>query len=416
MSAWADRWNLPSDGSVRVVDEPPVEGDVLCVLDTAPPDLLALVEHAPILVPKLRAVVGEPLVSCRDEAGRRRVLAARDSEGRVVLGFHPQAAVAELTSRRRYTPRPPVSARLPVPYRRVPGPVRRLIRNAMVGRAQRSSPGFPAWPVEPSVEALRRIVEQACRLAGAPALNSLWPEDRRYALLLTHDIDSRRGLDLAPEIAAEEEARGLRSCWYVVGADWTLDETRLQSLDAAGHEIGLHDAHHDNRGPFLEPHALGARLETCKELIERFAICGYRSPSMLRTPAMYEALESRFSYDSSIPDTGMLPMRNGCATVFPLDVQGVPVLPLTVPPDGQLLGLGLSPDEIVKCWIAKIAWIARVGGVAMVLTHPEPGFSAEPPMRAAYRRFLDWAASQDDAWQALPRDLAAHWALPMLAG
>jgi hypothetical protein len=136
---------------------------------------------------------------------------------------------------------------------------------------------------------------------------------------------------------------------------------------------------------------------------------GFRSPSMLRSPALYDALRGRFEYDSSIPDTGLLPSRNGCATVFPLEVGGVPVLPLTVPPDGQLMSRGLDPDAVVAQWIEKAEWIRSLGGVAVLLTHPERGFVAEPSMRAAYRRFLDWAAAQDDAWHALPREVVAHW-------
>jgi hypothetical protein len=42
----------------------------------------------------------------------------------------------------------------------------------------------------------------------------------------------------------------------------------------------------------------------------------------------------------------------------------------------------------------------------MVLTHPEPGFSATPALQSAYERFLGWAAARDDAWFALPREVA----------
>jgi peptidoglycan/xylan/chitin deacetylase (PgdA/CDA1 family) len=250
------------------------------------------------------------------------------------------------------------------------------------------------------------------RQALDPSLRprSPWPGGKRFALVLTHDLDSAGGQTVALGLAAAERAHGLRSAWYVVGKDWPLNHEALGALHAEGHELGLHDAHHDNRGAFMAPGQLAERLDGCRELVERYEMTGYRSPSMLRTAAMYEALRGRFEYDSSIPDTGLLPKPNGCASVFPIEPGGVPMLPLTLPPDGQLVGLGLDSAQVAAQWIAKAEWIARAGGIAMLLTHPERGFSAEGPMQDAYGRFLAWAAAREDAWHALPREVAARWA------
>ena len=93
-----------------------------------------------------------------------------------------------------------------------------------------------------------------------------------------------------------------------------------------------------------------------------------RSPSLLRSAALYDVLEDRFEYDSSIPDSGLLPTRNGCATVFPFERGRLPILPLTVPPDGQLLGRGLSPKQVVAAWMAKVEWVASLGGATVSLS------------------------------------------------
>jgi peptidoglycan/xylan/chitin deacetylase (PgdA/CDA1 family) len=296
-----------------------------------------------------------------------------------------------------------------VSYRIAPAWLRRRVRDLAVARRRRTmGAGFPAWPVEPSVEVLRAVYVAARRALGATP-QALWPDGRRYAIVLTHDVDDPTALEVARALAADEREHGLRSAWYVVGADGAPDLDGLDALHAAGHEIGLHDAHHDNRGPFLRSDALADRLDACAPLVERYGMRGYRSPSMLRTPALYGALAGRFAYDSSIPDTGLLPARNGCATVLPLECHGVPVLPLTLPSDGQLLSLGLDAEAIAQHWIAKAEWVRGAGGVAMLLTHPEPGFAAEPAVREGYRRFLAWAAAQDDAWHALPHEVAARW-------
>jgi hypothetical protein len=170
----------------------------------------------------------------------------------------------------------------------------------------------------------------------------------------------------------------------------------------------LHGPHHDNRIAFLDAKHAAAQLDACAEVMDEHKMRGFRSPSMLRTPGLYGLLADRFAYDSSMPDTGLLPARNGCATVFPL-TQRLSVLPLTLAPDGQLLGRGLGPDAVLATWIAKAEWIATLGGVAVHLTHPEPGFSADAPMRAAYERFLDWVAGRDDVWCATPVEIVEHW-------
>ena len=380
-------------------------------LEAGPLGLDELADGVAVTLPRPMLIVGEPLLTGRRAGGEQVVLAARDPDGTVALAFDPDAAVEGLTTRAALTRAAPASARLPFHPHRVPPRVRRVVRDGLVALRRRRGAVFPAWPIEPSVEVARHAWLRARQLAepGTEA-RPWWPDGKRFVLVLTHDIDSSGGQRVAGELAALEEERGLRSCSYVVGQDWPVDHGRLEALRACGHELGLHDAHHDNRGPFLERGALEARLDGCAELVERHGMTGFRSPSMLRTDALYAALSGRFAYDSSMPDTGLLPEPNGCATVFPIACGGVPVLPLTLPPDGQLRSLGLAPDEVVGRWIAKTEWIARAGGVAMLLTHPEPGFTAEPEMQRAYARFLDWAAARDDAWHALPSEVAARWA------
>jgi peptidoglycan/xylan/chitin deacetylase (PgdA/CDA1 family) len=398
-------WGLEADDRLHVACG---SRDAQVRVDHAPEELLALVGTAEICVPGLGQIDGEPLIAGTSSTGERVVLAAR-ADDEVRLAFDPDPAIRALASRALLTPQAPLTSRLPVSYRVAPAWLRRRGRDIAVARRRRTlSAGFPAWPVEPSIEALRAIHRLArTALGGQP--RAPWPEGRRFAIVLTHDVDDPSNLTTAHALAADEAQHRLRSAWYVVGADRPPDRAGLQSLLDAGHELGLHDAHHDNRGAFLPAGELATRLETCRELIDALQMRGYRSPSLLRTKALYGALRDRFAYDSSIPDTSLLPRRNGCATVLPFQVDGVLVLPLTLPSDGQLLSLGLDADAIANAWIEKAQWVRSAGGVAMVLTHPEPGFAQEPAVREAYRRFLAWAATQADAWHALPRELAAHW-------
>jgi hypothetical protein len=372
---------------------------------------LRLPEARRVTLPQRRVLgAGRPLLRARLADGSEVSLVSLLDDGSVQLAFDPDIAVAALIAHRQYTRRRPLAARLPFNYRRVPAPVRNIVRDLMTRRAAALDDGHPAWPLEPSVETLRQIY-LAARMAREPriARTPFWPAGKRFAIALTHDVDSADGLALAREIAAEETARGERSCWYLVGRDYPLDHAAIDDLRAGGSELGLHGAHHDNRIAFLDREKAAAELDSCRADVEALGMRGFRSPSMLRTPALYELLEDRFAYDSSMPDTGLLPERNGCGTVFPFRHGKLAVLPLTLAPDGQLLGQGLDPAAALAAWIAKAEWIASVGGMAIHLTHPEPGFSAEAPMREAYRRFLDWTISRDDAWRVTPAEIAEHW-------
>lgn len=382
---------------------------------TVQPHDLGLPAPGTATLPELRPVSGEPVVSATAPDGSVVALAARRADGIVELAFDSDRAVEALIWRRALTPGRPLAARMPFNYRRVPAPVRRILRDLLTRRQAsrlQDSDAFPAWPGDASVEAVRRIHLRARQAADATVMAApLWPDARRYALALTHDVDSGGGLRVAAEMAEEETARGLRAGWYVVGREYHLDGDLMGRLRAGGGEIGLHDARHDNQIAFLEPAEMAARLDACRADIERFAIRGFRSPSMLRTAPLYEVLAGRFAYDSSIPDAGLLPARNGCATVFPFTRGSLPILPLTLPPDGQLLGRGLDGAGVIAAWVAKAHWVAELGGAAVHLSHPEPGFSADPEMRAAHRDFLDWVAEEarGDAWHATPGEIVEHW-------
>jgi hypothetical protein len=401
-------WGLSDSSAVRVAGGPIAGRWETIELEEA--DALGLHGPVRIALPE-RRTPGPGRALARGKIGAATVpLAIDNGAGAVELAFDPDAAIAALTSRSAYSPSRPLSARIPFNYRRVPSRVRNVIRNAMTRRrAAAIDSGWPSWPCEPSVEALRAIYLVA-RRAVEPSVKPVpfWPDGHRFAVAITHDVDSAAGLDRSRALAAMEAARGKRACYYVVGLDYPLAPAAMDDLHAAGAEIGLHGPHHDNRIAFLDAKTAASQLDACSEVVHEHQMRGFRSPSMLRTPRLYSLLADRFAYDSSMPDTGLLPARNGCATVFPF-TQRLSVLPLTLAPDGQLLGRGLGPDAVLAAWIAKGEWIATMGGVAVHLTHPEAGFSADAAMYAAHERFLDWVAGRDDAWYATPAEIVEHW-------
>jgi peptidoglycan/xylan/chitin deacetylase (PgdA/CDA1 family) len=312
----------------------------------------------------------------------------------------PTGAGPDLRLRAAYTPRP-LSSRLPFSYRRIPGPLRRLVAASM-GRWRRrrllARTRFPLWPLDLSADFL------ADWAGGASAAS---PRTGPAPVVLTHDIDSPEGLSLLPRFLEIEESVGARSVNFVVPCGWPLDLARLDEVQARGHEIGIHGYDHRNLTPFCDAGERRRRIEAARPLIERYRARGYRAPSVLRTAELLRELARQYLYDSSIPSTGgPFPVPDtGCATARPFRLEGVWELPLSMPRDGSLRFLGYEPEEILEVWSTCARRIADSGGVVVLLTHCERSFSGNPAMLGIYRRFCEQVAADRRHAFRSPRDV-----------
>jgi peptidoglycan/xylan/chitin deacetylase (PgdA/CDA1 family) len=287
-----------------------------------------------------------------------------------------------------YTTRQPLSARLPISYRWVPGILRSWLATRL-GHRQRqrheSWAAFPRWPLDLSTDFLADAVAPTPRLDPTP-------------VVLSHDLDSAEGMtNIVQHFLTLEERYGARSTNFVVPCSWCLDQTQLRTIERRGHELGIHGYDHSNRTAFAAPAERRRRLLAGAELARRYGMKGYRAPSLLRTDALLAELGEWYTYDSSIPTSGgLFPVpNNGCATARPFALHGLTEVPLSLPRDGSLRFLGYSPDECADLWIACAERIAASGGVVVLLTHGEQRFSGNPAMLAAYERFLKHIAHAD---------------------
>jgi SAM-dependent methyltransferase len=335
-----------------------------------------------------------------------------EADGHITIPASAEAvSQAEVRCVREYaafTDRAPLSARLPVSYRRVPAWARSKVAAAIGRRRRRQQDAwaaFPGWPVDLTADVL-------ADLAGVPRVDF----GGRTPVLLTHDIDSAEGLRrLVKEFLPREEAVAARSTSYVVPCAWPLDRDLLNEAVGRGHALGVHGYDHRNRTPFLGDRARARRLDAARPFIERYRARGYRAPSLLRTRALLRDLASRYEYDSSIPTSGGLfpAPNNGCATARPFVLEGIIEIPVTLPRDGSLRFLGYSPAEILRVWIDCADAIARAGGVVVLLTHCEGRFSGNAPMLAVYGRFLEYIRDAPSRYEfqtpdaLLPRIAAA---------
>jgi peptidoglycan/xylan/chitin deacetylase (PgdA/CDA1 family) len=344
--------------------------------------------------------------SLLDRTGWRRALGAG---GDLIVPAEPapiaDADVAALRERRAFTDVRPVSARLPVNYRVVPGWARAAIGSA-VGRwnrrRTRTWAAFPQWPIDLTADLLADLGERF----SAPSHSS-----PPAPVVVTHDIDSPEGLtNLVARFLPIEETAGARSTNYVVPCAWNVDHALVAEVVARGHGVGVHGYDHSHTTPFAADAERRKRLDGARDFAERYAVDGYRAPSLLRTRPLLRDLAARYRYDSSIPTSGGLfpTPNNGCATARPFRIEGIVELPISLPRDGTLRFLGYTPDQMLRMWIECADLIARARGVVVLLTHCERRFSGQPRMLDAYRRFLEHIRDRPDrfAFSSASRVLA----------
>ena len=340
------------------------------------------------------------------ERGTERTPAIVEHDGAALLNFDFAKTVELMLFERHRVERRPFRTYLPVPYHRVvPRFVRRpLKRISCLLHGGVKPDRFPAWPWETGLLCLVSL----CLPEPAP---QHWPEGKEFALTLTHDVESAKGLRLAEDVAKAEADHGVRSTWFIVGRLASQARRLADRLKSDGHEIGLHGTHHDMAFPFLSRVEMEKRLDDCRAFVEDYGILGFRSPALLRTDLMYDVLGERFAYDSSAVDSGRVsphPKPTGCGCIFPFRRGRLVVAPITLPLDSSLLFMGFEHDMMLNLWEDKVQFVADSGAAAVLATHPEPHFSGNDDGLRTYQRFLEAMADRRERWTATLGEVVDH--------
>lgn len=247
-----------------------------------------------------------------------------------------------------------------------------------------------------------------------------WPDQKQFALVITHDVDTLRGLNRCRALARIEHERGVRAAYYFVPEGrYTLDDDLRLALQDGGSEIGLHGLFHDWR-TFTSRRVFERRLPRIQRYVRAWGVQGFRAPSTVRNLDWIGELD--ITYDASTFDTDPFePQSMGAGTIFPYWVESRTArrryveLPYTLAQDFTLfVMLGEKNTDV---WRRKLDWIAERGGMAMMIVHPDylamdgsPGPEEYPV--DWYLQFIDYVQKTyaGSYWSALPRDVAGHFA------
>jgi len=243
-----------------------------------------------------------------------------------------------------------------------------------------------------------------------------WPEGKRFALVLTHDVDTHRGMDRCLPLMEIEKRLGFRSSFYFVPERYPVRFDVLQTLEREGFEVGVHGLDHKGN-LFRDRKVFQDRATRINRHLKEWGAVGFRSPCMFHNLDWTHDLEVR--YDASTFDTDPFePQPDGVGTIFPFRVsrkdgnRGYVELPYTLPQDFTLFVL--LGEKTIDIWKRKLDWIAEKGGMALLITHPDyMEFEGKQPGREEYpiryyTEFLEHVRShfRGSYHPFLPRDLA----------
>lgn len=246
-----------------------------------------------------------------------------------------------------------------------------------------------------------------------------WPDGKRFALVLTHDVDTRKGHEKCRQLISLEEKLGFRSSFNFVPEDYLLDEALKEYLVDHGFEVGVHGLKHD--GNMFRAKEVFLKMATkINSYLHKWEAVGFRAPCMYHNLEWIQHLD--ITYDSSTFDTDPFePQPDGLGTIFPflfrkdMSRRGYIELPYTLPQDFTLFIL--MGEQNIDIWKKKLDWISCKGGMALINTHPDyMDFDGGQPRddeypSKFYEEFLTYARSSYDGqfWHALPKEVAGFW-------
>jgi predicted glycosyltransferase len=267
------------------------------------------------------------------------------------------------------------------------------------------------WPIDPAA-------------AKKPEGWRGWPGQKKFALILQHDVDSYRGLTKCTLLLDIESQLGFRSAFNFVPEDYPTPRMLLDKLSTSGFEIGVHGLKHDGK---LFQHREGfiEKVPRINHYLREWESLGFTSPSMLRNLSLMAELE--IEHGCSTFDTDPYePQSDGVGTIFPFFAHNSSKtrtyieLPYTLPQDHCLFVILKKRDN--RIWRDKLDWIADNGGMVSLNSHPdymnfgETPSSAEEYPAGYYIDFLKYVLSNyaGQYWHVLPREMAHFWRTSMV--
>ena len=243
-----------------------------------------------------------------------------------------------------------------------------------------------------------------------------WPDGKKFALVLTHDVEHQAGHDKVKNLLLVEKEMGFVSSFNFVPKRYNVSAELRKFIVDNGFEVGVHGLYHDGKLYSSKEEFLN-RAEKINSYLAEWNAVGFRSPSMHHNLDWIRNLN--ILYDSSTFDVDPFePQPDGVGTIYPFWVppqdglNGYVELPYTLPQDFTVFIL--MQEKGLEIWKQKLDWIVQNGGMALVNVHPDYiEFSTEDNNRETfpisyYCQFLEYIKKNYSNlfWNPLPKHIA----------
>lgn len=246
-----------------------------------------------------------------------------------------------------------------------------------------------------------------------------WPENKQFALVLSHDVDTQTGHDRVLDLLAVEKRLGFKSSFNFVPERYAVSRALIRQVKKEGFEVSVHGLKHD--GKLFKSHKIfSEQAKKINRYLEEWQAKGFTAPSMICNLEWLHDLN--ISHSTCTFDTDPFePVPNPSGTIFPYEVKKAATgasfveLPYTLPQDHALFVILRERD--ISVWMRKLDWIAECGGMALLNTHPDymcfDGGLLGPEEYPIewYETFLRHIRQEyrNRYWHTLPSEMARFW-------
>jgi peptidoglycan/xylan/chitin deacetylase (PgdA/CDA1 family) len=257
-------------------------------------------------------------------------------------------------------------SKIPISYRIMPSTIRNRILRIKAGNT--------------NIDYVGKLRLEKIRLKFLEKIGyNINGSEEKGICIITHDVESEKGLRRALRLKEVEEKYEIESTWFLLTKEYSLDKKIVKRLAERG-EIALHGDKHEANFYNLKKNEIVKRLKKSKEKLENVAekeVIGFRAPLLQYNEKILEAVsKAGFKYDSSAPawePLNPLTMKpDGIELLNPIKINGVTEIPTTIVQDHQMLYiLKFKPEQAIEQWIKKIDEIGKLGGMSLLLIHPD---------------------------------------------
>lgn len=266
------------------------------------------------------------------------------------------------------------------------------------------------WPIKPDT-------------ATPPAGWKGWPDGKRFAFVLNHDVELQKGQDKVRRLMDLEEQMGVRSTFSFVPERYIVDRRLQEEIKQRGFGLSVHGLRHDGT-LFSSYKTFCWQAERINGYMRSWGTTGFSAPSMLHRLEWMHHLG--IDHSTATFDTDPFePQPEGIGSVFPMWVKnneqhkGFLELPYTLAQDFTVfIVLG---EQTIDVWKNKIDWIAEKGGMALLNTHPDymnfgdSKCGPEEYPAENYRTFLRYVKDRFGGgyWHVLANQIVPFWKTTM---